>query len=130
MNQDVFAWTHADMVGIHPEIMCHRLNINPQVKAVHQNVRALDADHYKDLKDEVDHLLKIGFIRESYYPNWLVSPVLVIKPNETWRTCIDFTDLNKACPKNSFPLPRIDQLVDAKTGHELLGFMDAYSGYN
>ena len=56
--------------------------------------------------------------------------MLVPKPNGKWRTCVDFTDLNKACPKDCFPLPRIDQLVDATAGHEVLSFMDAYSGYN
>ena len=78
----------------------------------------------------MDCLLKIGFIRESYYPDWLANLVLVIKPNEKWRTCIDFTNLNKACPKDSFLLSRINQLVDATVGQELLSFMDAYSGYN
>ena len=65
-NQDVFAWTHADMVRIHPEIMCHWLNIDPLAKPVRQKRRALDADRYKAFQDEVDLLLKIGFIRESY----------------------------------------------------------------
>ena len=55
---------------------------------------------------------------------------MVKKPNGKWRICIDFTNLNKVCPKDSFPLPRIDQLVDATAGYELLTFMDAYSGYN
>ena len=118
------------MVGIHPKIMCHQLNIDLQEKPVCQKRRALDADRYKALENEVDHLLKIGFIKESYYPDWLVNPVLVIKPNGKWRTCIDFMTLNKACPKDSFPLPQINQLVEATIGHELLSFMDAYSGYN
>ena len=65
LNQDVFAWTHTDMVGIHPKVMCHRLNINPRVKPVRQKRRALDV--YNALQDKVDCLLKIGFIRESYY---------------------------------------------------------------
>ena len=90
----------------------------------------MDPERYVALKEEVDKLLEIGFIRESFYPNWLANPVLVKKPNGKWRTCIDFTDLNKACPKDSFPLPRIDQLVDATSGHKLLSFIDAYSGYN
>ena len=93
------------MVGIHHEIMCHLLNIDLQVKPVSQKCRALDADHYKALQDEVDRLLKIEFIRESYYPNWLANLVLVIKLNGKWRTYIDFTNLNKAYPKNNFPLP-------------------------
>ena len=65
-----------------------------------------------------------------YYPEWLVNVVLVKKANGKWRMCVDFTDLNKACPKDSFPLPRIDQLVDSTAGHKLLSFMDAFSGYN
>ena len=69
-------------------------------------------------------------ISKSYYPDRLANPVLVVKSNRKWRTCIDFINLNKACPKDSFPLPRIDQLVDVTVGHELLSFMDVYSEYN
>ena len=65
-----------------------------------------------------------------YYPEWLANVVLVKKANGKWRMCVDFTDLNKACPKDSFPLPRIDQLVDSTVGHKLLTFMDAFPGYN
>ena len=90
----------------------------------------MDPERYVTLKREVEKLLEIGFISESFYPNWLVNPVLVRKPNGKWITCIDFIDLNEACPKNNFPLPRIDQLVDVTSGHELLSFMDVYSGYN
>ena len=75
-------------------------------------------------------MLSIGFIWEVYYPNWLVNVVLVKKANGKWRIYVDFTDLNKACPKDSFPFPRIDQLVDSTAGHKLLTFMDAFSGYN
>ena len=71
-----------------------------------------------------------GFIREVYYPDWLANVVIVKKANGKWRICVEFTDLNKACPKDNFPLPRIDQLVDSTTGHKLLTFMDAFSGYN
>ena len=70
------------------------------------------------------------FIREVYYPDWLANVVMVKKANGKWRMCVDFTDLNKACPKDSYPLPRIDQLVDSTTGHKLLSFMDAFSGHN
>ncbi|XP_020421438.1 uncharacterized protein LOC109949730 [Prunus persica] len=79
---------------------------------------------------EVDKLQIIGFIREATYPVWLGNSVMVRKATGGWRMCQDYTDLNKACPKDSFPLPKIDQLVDATAGHELLSFMDAYSGYN
>uniref|UniRef100_A0A2N9FHX8 RNase H type-1 domain-containing protein n=1 Tax=Fagus sylvatica TaxID=28930 RepID=A0A2N9FHX8_FAGSY len=82
------------------------------------------------ISDEVEKLLTAGFIREVYYPDWLANVVVVKKANGKWRMCVDFTDLNKACPKDSFPLPRIDQLVDSAMGHKLLTFMDAFSGYN
>ena len=82
------------------------------------------------MKEEVDKFLSNDFIKKSFYPSWLANPVLVKKPNSKWRTCVDFTDLNKACPKDSFPLPRINQLVDATSGHASLSFMDAYSGDN
>ena len=74
--------------------------------------------------------MSAGFIQEVYYPNWLVNVVLVKKANGKWRICVDFTSLNKACPKDSFPLLRINQLVDSIVGHKLLTFMDAFSGYN
>ena len=75
-------------------------------------------------------MLSAGFIREVYYHDWLANVILVKKANGKWRMCVDFTDLNKACPKDSFPLLRIDQLVDSTVGHKLLTFMDAFSGYN
>ena len=70
------------------------------------------------------------FIREVYYSDWLANVVMVKKANGKWRLCVDFTDLNKTCPKDSYPLPRIDQLVDSTVGHKLLSFMDAFSEYN
>ena len=79
---------------------------------------------------EVEKLLKAQFIREVYYPDWLANVFLMKKSNGKWRMCVDFTDLNKACPKESFPLLRIDALVDSTSKYELLSFMDAFSGYN
>ena len=114
------------MVGIHPEIMCYQLKINLQAKPVRQKRRVLDADRYKAFQDEVDRLLKIKFIRESYYLEWLANPVWVLKPNRKWRTYIDFTNLNKTCPKDNFLLLRVDQLVNMTAEDELLSFMDVY----
>nr|XP_017221509.1 PREDICTED: uncharacterized protein LOC108198257 [Daucus carota subsp. sativus] len=129
-NLDVFAWSHEDMIGIDPAVMCHHLNIDPTKKGIRQKRRPISGERAEALQEEVDRLMKAGLVKESFYPTWLANPVLVKKPNGKWRTCIDFTDLNKACPKDSFPLPRIDQLVDSTAGHALLSFMDAYSGYN
>ena len=69
-------------------------------------------------------------IRPVEYPEWLANVVMVKKPSGKWRICIYFTDLNKACPKDEFPLPRIDSLVDAATSSEMLSLLDGYSGYH
>ena len=129
-NLDVFSWSHEDLVGIDSKVMCHRLNIDPNHQPIWQKQRAMDAKWYQAPKDEVDKLLAINFIRKSFYPCWHANSVLVKKANGKWRTCVDFTDLNKACPKDSFPLPHIDQLVNVIIEHELLSFMDAYSRFN
>ena len=84
----------------------------------------------KAIAEEVRKLLEAGFIREVYYPDWLANVVMVKKSNGKWRMCVDFTDLNRACPKDSYPLPRIDTLVDSTARHELLSFLDAFIGYN
>ena len=72
----------------------------------------------------------MSFIREVYYPEWLANIVMVKKENGKWRICVDFTELNKAYPKDSYPLPRIDLLVDSTARHQFLNFMDAFSSYN
>lgn len=72
----------------------------------------------------------MGFIREVHFLEWLSNSVVVQKKNGKWRVYIDFTNLNKACPKDIFPLPKINQMVDATTGYERLTFLDTYSGYN
>ena len=73
---------------------------------------------------------KEGFICKVYYPDWLANVVLVKKANEKWRMCVEFIDLNKACLKDSFPLLRIDKMMDSIAGYKLQTFMDAFSGYN
>ncbi|KAI5312712.1 hypothetical protein L3X38_041886 [Prunus dulcis] len=82
------------------------------------------------MRAEVDKLQAVGFIREATYPVWLANSLMVRKAKGGWRMCQDYTDLNKACLKDSFLLPEIDQLVDPTVGHDLLNFMDAYSRYN
>ena len=64
------------------------------------------------------------------YPEWLDNVVVIPKKGNKWRVCVDYTDLNDACPKDSFPLPCIDQIVDASAGHGMLSFLDAFSGYH
>ena len=118
------------MPGIPTKVIQHKLNVNPEKKPMQQRRIAFALERDQAVREEVARLLTVGFIREVYYPDWLVNVVLVKKANEKWRMCVDFTNLKKACPKESFPLQRIDQLVDSIAGHKLLTFMDAFSGYN
>ena len=104
--------------------------MDPQRKPVQQRQRAFAPERDQAITKEVTKLLAASFIREVYYPDWLADVVHVKKANGKWRMCVNFTDLNKECPKDSFPLPRIDQLVDSTVGHKLLTFMNAFSGYN
>ena len=129
-NKDVIAWKQADMEGIDPAIITHRLNVSPSFKPVKQKRRSFVPERQKVINEEVGKLLQAGAIREVEYPEWLANVVLIKKVNGKWRLCIDFTDINRACPKDSFPLPRIDLIVDATADHELLSFMDAFSNYN
>jgi hypothetical protein len=87
-------------------------------------------DKAEGARNEVKRLLSVGVIREVTYPEWLANTIMVRKANGKWRMCIDFTDLNKACPKDEFPLPRIDSLIDAAATSELMTLLDCYSGYN
>ena len=75
-------------------------------------------------------LKQAGAIKEVFYPEWLVNTVVVKKKSGKWRVCVDFTDLNKACPKDPFSMPKIDQLVDAIVGHLRMSFLDAFQGYH
>ena len=125
-NKNVFTWNQADMGGIDPTVITHRLNVSPSFKPVKQKRKSFALERQKP----INKLLQAGAIREVEYPEWLANVVLVKKVNDKWRLCIDFTDVNRACPKDSFPSPRIDLIVDAAAGHELLSFMDAFSGYN
>jgi hypothetical protein len=129
-NVDIFAWSPLDMSGISREVAEHSLDILPHSQAVQQRLRRFDKERRWAIGVELRKLLKAGFIKEVFHPTWLANPVLVKKKNGKWRMCVDYTSLNKACPKVPFPLPRIDQIVDSTAGCELLCFLDAYSGYH
>ena len=118
------------MPGISPFHASHKLNVAPSAKPVRQKVRRFHPDRHLVIKTEVDNLPHNGFIRTVNYPEWLANVVVVPKKGNKWRVCVDYIDLNNACPKDSFPLPRIDQIVDASAGHDMLSFLDAFSGYH
>ena len=87
-------------------------------------------EHTEAVRSEVAKLKQAGAIKEVFYPQWLANTVVVKKKIRKWRVCVDFTDLNKACPKDLFPMPKIDQLVDATVGHPMMSFLDAFQGYH
>jgi hypothetical protein len=105
VNLDVFAWKPSDMKGVRREVAEHKLNIKPGSKPVKQCLRHFNDEKCKAISREIMKLLSAGFIREVFHPD---NPVLVKKKNKKWRMCVYYTSLNKACPKDLFPLPRID----------------------
>ena len=119
------------MPGIPRELAEHSLNVDPKAKPVKQPTRRNSEPRRRAIGEEVHKLLEAGFIREIKEATWVANPVLVPKKNTTkLRMCVDYTSLNKHCPKDHFPMPRIDQIIDATSGCDRLSFLDAYSGYN
>jgi hypothetical protein len=125
VNLDVFAWKPSDMKGIPREVAEHKLNIKPRSKLVKQRLRRFNDEKCKAIGEEIVKLLSAGFIREAFHPEWLANAVLVKKKNKKWMMCVDYTSLNKACPKDPFPFPHIDQVVNSTVGCETLYFLDA-----
>jgi hypothetical protein len=95
-----------------------------------QRLRYFDEEKHKAIGEEIGKLLTTGFIREIYHPEWMAKLVFVRKKSRKWRMCVDYTGLNKACPKYPFPIPCIVQVVHSTSGCEALIFLDAYSGYH
>ena len=108
-NVDVFAWDAYDALGIDPNFICHNLNVNPSITPKKQSPRRPSKEHADAIRDEVRKLKQAEAIKEVFYPGWLANTVVVKKKSGKWRVCVDFTDLNKACLKDPFPMPRIDK---------------------
>jgi hypothetical protein len=119
------------MLGVPRNLIEHSLNVDPKAIPKRQHLCRFADDRRDAIKKELAKLLAAGFIREVFHPEWLANPVLVRKKNSNeWRMCIDYTNLNKHCPKDPFGLPRIDQVIDSTAGYDLLCFLDGYSGYH
>jgi hypothetical protein len=129
-NKDVFAWTTNDLFGVNRDIIERSLNVDLSFRPRKQRLRKMSDDKAEGARNEVKRLLSAGVIREVTYPEWLANIVMVKKANKKWRMCIDFIDLNKACPKDEFPLPRIGSLVDVAAISEFMSLLDCYSGYH
>ena len=128
-NVNVFAWSPYEVPGVDPEFIVYKLNVDPLFPPNKQKPRRLTKEHVKTVKQEVKKLKEARAINEVFFLEWLVNTVVVKKKNGKWRVCVDFTDLNRACLKYPFPVPKIDQLVDATYGHPRMSFLDAFQGY-
>ncbi|KAL0400151.1 UNVERIFIED_CONTAM: hypothetical protein Sradi_2358400 [Sesamum radiatum] len=129
-NVDMFAWSPSDFKGIDPEVIVQRLNMDPMVRLVKQKKRSFGAEQNRIIEEEVKKLLKAGYVSEVQYTNWLANVVVAPKASGKWHMCTDFTNLNKAYPKDPYPFPRIDLLVDSTAGYEFFSMMDAYQGFH
>jgi hypothetical protein len=127
-NAEIFTWSPSDMPDIPRDVTEHSLDIRAGARPVKQHLRRLDEEKRRAIDEEVHKLMAAGFIKEVFHPEWLANSVLVKKKGGKQRMCVDYTRLNKACPKVPYTLPRIDQIVDSTAGCETLSFLDAYSG--
>ena len=128
--RDVFAWTYDEMPGLDPGLVVHFLNVDPGIRPVVQPAKVFHIEVEALIIQEVKKLLTAGFIKPIQHPKCLSNIVPVKKKNGQIRCCMDFRNLNKACPKDEFPLPNIDLLVDSAAGSSMFSFMDGYNGYN
>jgi hypothetical protein len=129
-NKDLFAWSALDLVEVSRTVIEHSLSIDPSVRPKKQRLRKISDEKMEAAKAEVHCLLEAIFIEPIAYPTWLANVVMVQKKNCKSRMCIDFTSLNKACPKDNFPLPQIDKIVDSAAGCEVVSLLDCFSSYH
>nr|KYP43128.1 Transposon Ty3-I Gag-Pol polyprotein [Cajanus cajan] len=127
---DIFAWTYQDMPGLDSNIVEHRLPLIPEYPPIKQKLRRMKPEVFLKIKEEVKKQLDAGFLAVAKYPQWVANIVPVPKKDGKVRMCVDYRDLNRASPKDDFPLPHIDILVDNTAQHAFFSFMDGFSGYN
>ncbi|GJW63469.1 reverse transcriptase domain-containing protein [Tanacetum coccineum] len=129
-NLDIFAWKHADMTGVLIRIVEHRLNVREGCSPVRHKKRWQAADRNQAIQEEVGKLMEAGIMKEVHYHDWLSNPEMVKKHDDSWRMCVDFKDLNKACPKDGYPLPEIDWKMESLCGFPFKCFLDTYKVYH
>ena len=129
-NVDVFAWSPYEVPEVDPEFIIHKLNVDPSFPLKKKKPRRSAKEHVEAVRQAVERLKEAGAIKEIFFPEWLAYTVMVRKKNSKWRVCVDFMDLNQACPKDPFSMPKIDQLVDATYGNPRMNFLDAFQDYH
>jgi hypothetical protein len=128
--RDIFSWLYAKMPGLDPSIVEHKIDTWLDIALVRQKKCPLHPSKVVAIKAEIDKLRVVGFIYPIAYTSWVSNPVPVNKKQGNIRVYRDFCDLNHACPKDNFPTPFIDQIIDECADHEALSFMDGFFGYN
>jgi hypothetical protein len=127
---DCFAWNYTEMPGLDRNIVEHRLPLKPGFRPFQQRVRQMKAEVLEEVKKEVEKMIEAGFIRTCRYAEWISNVVSVQKKDGRWRVCVDFRELNRATPKDEYPMPVAETLINAAAGHKMLSFMDGNAGYN
>lgn len=127
---DVFAWSYQDMSGLDTDIVVHRLPLKEDCPLVKHKMRSTQPSIAIKIKEEVQKLFDMGFLALSNYAQWVANIVSVPKKDGKVQMCVDYKDLNRASPKDDFPLSQIDALVDNKVQFSVFSFIDAFSGYN
>jgi hypothetical protein len=128
--RDIFAWSYEEMSGINPEIVIHEIKTYPDAKPICQRLRPVHPRKMAAIRLEVEKLLKCSFIYLVALTDWVSNLVPIDKKQGTIHVCVDYRDINKACPKDNFPTPFVDQIVDDCVGSEIFSLMDGFSGYN
>ncbi|KAK1611681.1 hypothetical protein QYE76_035354 [Lolium multiflorum] len=127
---DCFAWDYTEMPGLDRSIIEHRLPLKKGFRPFQQRARQMKAEVLEAVKKEIEKMLAAGFIRPCRYAEWISSVVPVEKKDGRMRVAIDFRDLNRATPKDEYPMPVAETLINAAAGHKVLSFMDGNAGYN
>ena len=128
--KDVFAWSYDDTPGLSTDLVVHKLPTYPDFSPVQQKQRKFKTDMSDKIKEEIMKQLNANVVRVAQYTTWLANVVPVPKKDGKIRVCVDYRDLNKASPKDNFPLPNIHILVDNCAKHEIQSFVDCYAGYH
>ena len=128
--RDCFAWDYTEMPGLDRSIVEHRLPLKKGFRPFQQPARQMKAEVLEEVKKEIEKMLDAGFIRPCRYAEWISSVVPVQKKDGRWRVCVDFRDLNRATPKDEYPMPVAETLINATAGHKMMSFMDGNAGYN
>jgi hypothetical protein len=127
---DCFAWDYTEMPGLDRSIIKHQLHLKKGFRPFQQQAHQIRTEVLEEVKKEIEKILETGFIRPCRYAELISSIVPIQKKDDRWRVCVDFRDLNRATPKDEYPMPVVETLINTTTGNKILRFMNGNAGYN